>query len=102
AAHDCADLRVAPGAPARDVADDSELARRTREAAPADRGDDDAGAHDALASFLADEEQVEAIREQARAEAESRAREWGLSDQLADADATGGDGARTGDGVPPG
>jgi len=76
-------FRVAPGAPARELAGDDALAERTREAAPADRRAA-GGDHDALAAFLADEERVEAVRREARAEARARADEWGLGDQLAE------------------
>lgn len=76
-------FRVAPGAPARELAGDEALAERTREAAPAERRDA-AGDHDALAAFLADEERVEAVRREARAEARARAEEWDLGDQLAE------------------
>lgn len=76
-------FRVAPGAPARELAADDALAERTREAAPSDRLDA-TGDHDALAAFLADEERVEAVRREARAEARARADEWGLGDQLAE------------------
>lgn len=80
AAHEADDLRVSPGLPAKRLADDRALVTRTREAAPADRlGNDDT---DAVESFLDDEAQIEAIREQAREEARSRAREWGLTDAL--------------------
>ncbi|MXR43303.1 hypothetical protein GRX01_18435, partial [Halobaculum sp. WSA2] len=51
--------------------------------APADRRAA-GGDHDALAAFLADEERVEAVRREARAEARARADEWGLGDQLAE------------------
>ncbi|QZY00455.1 hypothetical protein [Halobaculum rubrum] len=76
-------FRVAPGAPARELAGDDALAERTREAAPAERRAA-GGDHDALAAFLADEERVEAVRREARAEARARADEWGLGDQLAE------------------
>lgn len=77
--HDVNELRVAPGAPAEQVADAPRLAERTRRAAPDDRN---AAATDPVAAFLADEERVEAIREQAREEAERRATEWGFDDAL--------------------
>lgn len=79
-AHEVDALRVAPGVPAERLGGDPALADRTRAAAPDDR----VGATDAdpVASFLADEERVAAIREQARAEAERRAEEWGLDDAL--------------------
>jgi len=92
-AHDTPELRVPPGTPAEELADAPGLAERTRAAAPDGRLDDDASA---VASFLEDEERIAAIREQARAEAAERAAEWGLADQLADAD---GDGACTADAV---
>lgn len=75
--HEADDLRVAPGAPAERLAGDPDLAARTREAAPADRPTDDAGAG-AVVAFLEDEQKVEAIRERAREEAERRAAEWDL------------------------
>lgn len=80
AAHEADDLRVSPGLPAERLADDRDLVTRTRDAAPEDRlGSDGA---DAVASFLDDEAQIEAIREQAREEARTRAEEWGLTDAL--------------------
>ena len=82
-AHGAEALRVAPGSVATELADAPDLAERTRAAAPADRHDE--GGHegtDALASFLADDDRIEAIREQAREEARSRAAEWGLTDAL--------------------
>jgi hypothetical protein len=92
-AHEADELRVAPGTPATELADAPALADRTRAAAPADR--DDAAASGAVAAFLADEERIDAIREQARDEARQRAREWGLDDALAGdpADADGRDDA---------
>ncbi|TKX85377.1 hypothetical protein EXE43_13970, partial [Halorubrum sp. SS5] len=58
------------------------LAERTREAAPDERLRDGADEDDAVAAFLADDERIDAIREQARAEARDRAAEWGLDDAL--------------------
>ena len=86
AVHDAPALRVPPGMPAERLAGDPDLARRTRDAAPADRlADADAGTMaDPVESFLADEEKIDAIRRQAREEARERAAEWGLTDQLAD------------------
>ncbi|QLG28774.1 hypothetical protein HUG10_15040 [Halorarum halophilum] len=81
--HDCDPLQVAPGGPARELADDPELAARTRERAPDGRRGE-GGDHDALAAFLADEERVAAIKREAREEAERRAAEWGLAGELAD------------------
>ena len=83
AAHRVEDLRVDPLAPARRLADDAALVERTREAAPDDRVAE-GGETSAVEAFLADTESIEAIREEARAEAESRAAEWGLSAQLDD------------------
>lgn len=81
-AHEADTLRVAPDAPAIELADDAGLAERTREAAPdsrlADAGDD----HDAVTAFLDDDDRIDALREQARAEAADRAAEWGLDDVL--------------------
>jgi hypothetical protein len=80
AAHEADDLRVSPGLPAKRLTDDRDLVTRTRSVAPEDRlGNDDA---DAVAAFLDDEAQIEAIREQAREEAKRRAEEWGLDDAL--------------------
>ena len=80
-AHRVDALEVPPTAPADRLADDDALAERTREAAPDDRLRG-AETTDAVAAFLADEDRIEAIREEARAEAEERAAEWGLTDQL--------------------
>ncbi|WP_193310001.1 hypothetical protein [Halorubrum halophilum] len=82
-AHEEETLRVAPGAAATELADDPALADRTREAAPDERLDDGDDDGDAVAAFLEDDERIEAIREQARSEAEERAAEWGLDDALA-------------------
>ncbi|WP_313692164.1 hypothetical protein [Halorarum halobium] len=92
--HDCDPLRVAPGGPARELADDAGLAERTSDRAPAERRDDETE-HDALAAFLADEERVDAIRREAREEAERRAAEWGLDGELVSE--TGDDGRGEGD-----
>jgi len=81
-AHEADDLRISPGLPAERLGDDRDLVTRTREAAPDERlGNDDT---DAVAAFLSDEAQIEAIREQAREEARARAEEWGLTDALDD------------------
>jgi hypothetical protein len=79
--HDTPELRVPPGMPAERLAGDPALADRTRERAPDGRGED-ASDTGAVAAFLEDEERIERIREEARAEAQRRAREWGLDDQL--------------------
>jgi hypothetical protein len=84
AVHDDAapDLQVPPGMPAEQLGGDTELAARTRDAAPDDRLDEPAS--DPVEAFLADEKRVEAIRSRAREEARRRAVEWGLADQLDD------------------
>ena len=67
--------------PAERLAGDPALADRTRRLA----GDPDpAGDDGAVVAFLEDEAAVEDIRETARAEAESRAEEWGFEDALRD------------------
>ncbi len=83
-AHETEALRVAPAAAATELADDQALAERTREAAPDHRLRATDGDDDAVASFLADDDRIEAIREQARAEARDRAAEWGLDGALDD------------------
>lgn len=80
--HDDGDHRVPPALPAERLAGDDALAARTRERAPADRPDAPGASTDALAAFLADEERVAAIKEEARREAERSAEEWGLDDHL--------------------
>lgn len=81
-AHDDADdaARVPPGVPAERLGGDDHLAERTRAAAPDDRIAEET---DAVAAFLADEDRVRRIREEARAEAKARAAEWGLDEVLA-------------------
>lgn len=82
--HDRPDLTVPPGLPAERLAGDDGLAERTRRRAPdhrvRDRTDaaDQSVEADAVTAFLENEEKIEAIREQARAEARERADEWGL------------------------
>lgn len=83
-AHDADSLRVPPGVPANRLAGDAALAARTRERAPADRTTDTADSDDPVAAFLADDEKIAAIREQARTEARERAAEWGLDEHLQD------------------
>jgi len=91
-AHEADALEVPPGMPAERLAGAPDLADRTRRRAPDERvRRDEAGGADAVAAFLADEEKVEAIAEQAREEARARAAEWGLEDQLVDGPANGGD-----------
>ena len=88
-AHREESLRVSPGSVATALADDPALADRTRKAAPADRLDGTDDDPDAIEAFLADDDRIEAIREQARAEAEARADEWGL-DGVLETDGTSG------------
>jgi len=99
AVHDRSTFRIPPGMAAERLAGDPALADRTRAAAPPDRpadavgqaGDsvgaadgDDGGTGErqpgAVEAFLDDAEKIEAIREQARAEAAERADEWGFDD----------------------
>ncbi|MEF8851333.1 MAG: hypothetical protein V5A44_05490 [Haloarculaceae archaeon] len=96
AVHDQERFRVPPGMAAERLAGDQSLADRTREAAPADRAaakgrepddatdepDDATDEPDvgAVEAFLDDERKIEAIREQAREEAQARAEEWGFGD----------------------
>jgi len=75
-------LAVPPGEPARVLAGEDALAARTRERASGDHPGRDREA-DPLAAFLDDPERVDALREDARAEAERRAEEWGFADELA-------------------
>ncbi|WP_136603009.1 hypothetical protein [Salinigranum halophilum] len=84
--HEQRTLRVPPDMPAERLAGDPDLAARTREAAPDDRLDDSStgGTASAVEAFLADEAKIDAIRTQAREEAQHRAAEWGLTDALAD------------------
>ena len=89
AAHEEEAVRVAPDAAATELADDAALAERTREAAPEERLRDTADEDDAVAAFLADDERIDAIREQARSEARDRAAEWGLDDALDDPEEVG-------------
>jgi len=74
-------LAVAPGEPARVLANDHALAADARDAAPDDHPGR-ADATDPLEAFLADEDAVAAVREEARAEAARRADEWGFADEL--------------------
>lgn len=80
---DHAGAAIPPALPAELLATDSDLVNRTRSVAT----DQQAGRQtdaDALASFLNDEERVEAIQREARREAAARAQEWGLEDALSD------------------
>jgi len=74
-------LAVAPGEPARVLTGDRELAAAARERAPPDHPGRDATA-DPLESFLADDDRIASLREDAREEAKRRADEWGFADEL--------------------
>lgn len=69
---------ISPAAPAERLAGDETLARRTRERSSGPGHEDRADELDAVEAFLADEEKIDAIREQAAAEARRRANEWGF------------------------
>lgn len=78
--HESQSFRVPAGAPAAELAGDTALAERTREQAPEERSEPaDASAVEA---FLEDEERIERIQQEARAEAKERAAEWGLDGQI--------------------
>jgi len=81
------DLSIPPGMAAERLAGDPALAASTRRAAPNDRdlttpSDDEDDAADAelgaVEAFLADETKIDAIKTQAREEAQRRAKEWGF------------------------
>lgn len=81
--HDASSLRVPPGMPAERLAGDPALADSTRRSAPEDRRTErreETADHSAVEAFLEDTEKIAAIREQAKAEAEQRADEWGFGD----------------------
>jgi hypothetical protein len=78
---------IPPGMPAERLAGDPALATSTRRAAPAERSVDETTADTepneestagAVEAFLENEEKIEAIRRQARTEAQERAAEWDL------------------------
>lgn len=76
--HNAEDLSVPPAMPARRLAGDPDLADRTQDRA-ADLGYiDDTVNHqlDAVEAFLEDERRIDAIKAQAREEAEQRAEAW--------------------------
>ncbi len=81
--HDTPSLRVPPGTPAERLAGDPDLAERTRDRAPEGRCEVSDSGPGAVEAFLADEERIEAIRAEARTEAERRAEEWDLAGELA-------------------
>jgi hypothetical protein len=74
-------LAVAPGEPARVLTGDRELAAAARDRAPSDHPGRDATT-DPLESFLANDERIASLREDAREEAKRRADEWGFADEL--------------------
>jgi hypothetical protein len=76
---------VDPGRPAERLAEDPDLAARTRRRAP----DGDEGS--AVEAFLENGAAGAAVREEARAEAERHAEEWGLDDVLQDGDSPRGE-----------
>lgn len=77
--HDAEALRVPPGLPAERLANDADLAARTRESAPDSRtGAGDAGGLAAVESFLDDEQRIADIRDRARSQARAQASEWGF------------------------
>jgi len=88
AVHDRGAFRIPPGMAAERLVGDQSLADRTRELAPTDRTverthDDGSGGErsvGAVEAFLDDERKIEAIREEARAEARERAEEWGFDE----------------------
>lgn len=80
-----ATAEVPPAAPAEQVVGDESLASKTRKAA-ADEGQETESELDAVEAFLADDEKIEAIQQQAAAEARRRAEEWGFD--TADRDET--------------
>jgi len=85
-AHATTSFRIPPGAPAERLAAAPALADRTRRLAPDERNTDDPddapGDAGAVEAFLADEERIEAIKRNARREAERRAEEWGFADAV--------------------
>lgn len=74
-------LLVAPAVPAKRLTGDEELIERTRERAPEERierGGPEESTLDAVEAFLDDGERIEALRDRARNEAQSRAEDWGF------------------------
>jgi hypothetical protein len=74
-------LAVAPGEPARALTGDRDLAAAARDRASPDHPGRDATA-DPLESFLANDDRIAELREDAREEARRRADEWGFVDEL--------------------
>ena len=81
--HESQPFRVPPGAPAAELAGDTALSQRTREQAPEERAERPEPADtSAVEAFLEDEDRIERIQQEARAEAKERAAEWGLDGQI--------------------
>jgi hypothetical protein len=78
-----ANATLPPDAPAERLAGDESLAARTRERAGVSSAPATDDSLDAVEAFLADDEKIRAIRDQARAEAKRKADEWGF-DELDD------------------
>ncbi|WP_079977767.1 hypothetical protein [Halanaeroarchaeum sulfurireducens] len=78
-----------PDAPAKRLAGDESLARRTRKRAGTESDGSTDGGLDAVEAFLEDDEKIRAIRDRARAEAKRRAEEWGFDDLNASSEQTG-------------
>ncbi len=76
--HRTAELRVDPGAVAERLADDPDLADRTREVA----GIAHELSEDSVEAFLENEDAIEDIRRSAREEALDRADEWDFADAV--------------------
>lgn len=77
--HGSESLRVAPHLPAKRLTGDEQLIERTRARAPDEQLEaepTEESALEAVENFLDDAEKIEAIRERARNEAESRADDW--------------------------
>lgn len=78
--HRTDELRVPPGAVAERLADDPDLADRTREIA--DDAPNANAREDSVEAFLENEAAIAEIKHSAREEALDRADEWGLSDAV--------------------
>jgi hypothetical protein len=83
-AHRTETWQVPPGVPAERVAGAPDLAERTRRRAPDSRVGADDPDLGAVEAFLDDDERIEQVRSEARAEAERRAEEWGFAEQCVD------------------
>lgn len=79
--HESDSLVVPPGLPAQILTGNEQLAERTRERAPGSQRETattEQSGLGAVESFLDDENRIKTIRDQARTEAHSRARDWNL------------------------